>query len=298
MPISPNLTRGVLGGRLAFGAATEPAAPAAPPAPPAPSLGIPVPQPTVAPAFPFGTGTSPFGGGPLTGVGLGFDRVPPVVPSPPVAPPAPPPATPPVLTATVIAPELLATLSVPPRVYVPPPPKTTTQLARGAISQLSQLAPPQVRRAMNTVVNAGLNGEKLMTHLEQYVRVGEVLNELAARWSEATRTAFISAMRTQADQIDNDVMDAIVSLAILGDNDLDPELKLENTPETTAEELTNRKVVWQSIAPGAALQPPYVIVVAVEYTDVVKAEEAVKAITGGLVMRDGFRMPREIADRV
>jgi hypothetical protein len=223
---------------------------------------------------------------------------------PPPAPPPPAPTT----TAAPAAPLSLATLSpevlttligrIPPRILTPAVPKTTTQLATGAIRQLMQLPPQLVRKAMNTVVNAGLNGTRLMPHLEQYVRIGEVLNELAARWSEATRTAFISAMRTQADQIENEVMDAIVSLAILGDADLDQELKVENTPETTPEELTNRKVVWQSIAPGASLEPPYVIVVAVEYTDVVKAEESVKAIVGNLVVRDGFRMPREIADRV
>lgn len=183
-----------------------------------------------------------------------------------------------------------------PELGVRPATKTTTQIANSAISQLVNAAVAVVREAMNTAINADVAPNALMQHLERYTRVGEVLNDLAARWTEQTRGDFAKAFKTSADK--TEVMDAIVSLAILNDADLEGEIRAENTPVPTDNDLMNRRIVWQSPPPGTQLEPPYVIVIAVEYTDAAKAQDALSAITGQLVLRDRFRLPRAVAERL
>jgi hypothetical protein len=159
------------------------------------------------------------------------------------------------LNATLVRPTIDPSVFIRPLPYFQPQDRTTTQLANGAISQLGNAAQGVAREAMNTVANASIGTpSSLMTHLERFVRVGEVLNEVAGRWSETTRGDFAKAFNNM-DVAKTDVMDAIVSFAILNDPDLEGELRIENTPQTQDSDLANRKVVWQSPAPGTPLEP-------------------------------------------
>lgn len=268
MAIARNLTLGALGSRMNVAAALSP--PFVPPSPaPAPPPGepiasTPVTAPAPSPTLRIGTAV-------IADAALANLAIRPIIP--------------PRLDPSLILPIL-------------PQNRTTTQLANGAVAQLTAAAPPVVREATNTVVNASIGQpSSLMAHLERFVRVGEVLNEVAARWSETTRGDFAKAFNNM-DAAKTDVMDTIVSLAILNDADLEAELRVENTPETTDSDLVNRKVVWQSPPPGAALEPPYIVMIAVEYTDTAKAQDLVRQITDQLVIRDNFRMPRLAANKL
>jgi hypothetical protein len=297
MPIARNLNLGATGSRMAAAALAPGFAsivggitnPGVPP-PPAPDAG-----------GALGNGAPSPLGGLFGGLGLGGGGL-------PEAPPPPPITTPPLSPtinlrpALTVRPDIRAMIDPSLLFPVRPTPtpavdRTTTQLAQGAIAQLAAAAPPTVREAMNTVINAGSAPADLMHHLERFVRVGEALNELAARWSETTRGDFAKAF-TNMDVAKTDVMDAIVSLAILNDPDLPQELLAENTPQTAASDLQNRKVVWQSPPPGTPLQPPYVVLIAVEWSDVAKAQDIVKSITDQLVEKDRFKMPRAAADKL
>jgi hypothetical protein len=298
MAITRNLTLGTLGSRINVLAGPGPSI-----VPPAPAAASPA-----APAF--------SGLASATSVAAPFSNLiasSPVVTGPPPAPAAPTNVfKPPIGTAFLadgaanLAVQPFKPPTIDPSLIIPilpirpflPQNRTTTQLANGAIAQLTAAAPPVVREAMNTAVNASIGlPSNLMAHLERFVRVGEVLNEVAARWSETTRGDFAKAFNNM-DAAKLDVMDAIVSLAILNDPDLEAELRGENTPQTTDSDLLNRKVVWQSPPPGAPLEPPYIVMIAVEYTDTAKAQDLVKQITDQLVIRDNFRMPRLAADKL
>ncbi len=176
-------------------------------------------------------------------------------------------------------------------------PKTTTQLARSAISQLENASPAVLREAINTVKNKNVAANRLINHLERKTFIGEVLNELAKNWSNETKEDFVGAFNMAADKLE--VMDNIVSIAILNDPDLEEELRAENTPETTEGDLQeNRRIVWQKPSPGERLEPPYLILVAVEYQDVAQAEEVVQAILGELVDYQGYKVPKAIAPKL
>lgn len=281
MAIGRNLSLGTFGSRLASSVAINPGIVPPPPLPPPPG---PAPAPVTSIA-------------------------PPPAPAPAPAPPPAPAVAPsilgrlsPTIRATlpsgIIPPRFDPGLIVPIRPFLPPQDRTATQLANGAIAQMTNVAPPLVREAMNTVVNANLGQpSSLMSHLERFVRVGEVLNEVASRWSETTRGDFAKAFNNM-DVGKVDVMDTVVSLAILNDPDLETELRIENTPDTVDSDLVRRKVVWQSPPPGTPLEPPYVVMIAVDYTDTATADDLVKGIVDQLVMRDNFRMPRAATDKL
>jgi hypothetical protein len=201
----------------------------------------------------------------------------------------PPVAAPPVVGGPILTlPPIVTRPPIPgpivPPILVPPQPqaaKTTTQLARGAIGQLSGVSPDKVSQGINAVSSVGLDGPGIMTYLERKTRVRTVLENFAQQWDQNTRNDFADAFRMTPDQ--TEAMDAIVSLAILNDKDLEAEIIAENTPQTTSADLTdNRKIVWQFPPAGTMLQPPYVILVAVEYRDVASAEDIFKSITDQL----------------
>jgi hypothetical protein len=207
-----------------------------------------------------------------------------------------------------LSPEVAATPSVGPVVFtprvIPPiyvPPfllsKTTTDLARSAIDQLQAVNPAMLREGMNTAKNRNISANGLMNYLERKVKVGEVLNELAKDWSNETKEDFAGAFNMTADKLE--VMDSIVSLAILNDPDLEGELQAENTPETTEGDLLeNRRIVWQYPPPGTPLEPPYLVLVAVEHRDVAQAEEVVQTILGQLVDYQGYKIPKTAAQKL
>ncbi len=204
----------------------------------------------------------------------------------------------PIPTLPTIPPIIRPPIFFPPQ---PPQSRTATQLARGAIDQLNSANPATVREAINaattTVRSQNLPNDGLMDYLERRVRVGEVLNQLARDWSDTTKNDFAVAFSMAPDRLD--AMDAIVSLAILNDRELEAELRAENTPQTTPNDLLqNRRVVWQYPEPGTVLTPPYLILIAVEYQDVARAEDAVRSITSQLDTSDGFKLPRTVIQRL
>jgi hypothetical protein len=211
------------------------------------------------------------------------------------------------ITPTVaLNPTLINPIFQPP-IFQPPAPApsvpaqnaTATQLAGGAITQLNNIAPATVTQALNAIRSKSLDGPGLIPYLERKVRIGEVLNDLAKDWSAATRSDFADAFSMDANNLNNDLLDSIVSISILNDKDLPGEILGENTPLTTTPALTdNRKIVWQSVPPGTVLNPPYVILVAVEYSDIATAEDAVKAIIGQLgATASGFKLPQALIQK-
>lgn len=247
--------------------------------------------------------------------GLGGRLNLPTAPIPTATQPAAPPVAPVAISAslapiaatvaTAINPGLMLNTGIPilrPPIFVPQPPaqnQTTTQLAGGAITQLTGVGAASVTQALNAIRSKSLDGPGLIPYLERKVRVGEVLNELAKDWSAATRSDFADAFSMDVNNLNNDLVDSIVSIAILNDKDLPGEILGENTPQTTPAELTdNRKIVWQSVPPGTVLNPPYVILVAVEYHDVATAEDVVQSIMGQLgTTTSGFKLPQAVIQK-
>lgn len=175
--------------------------------------------------------------------------------------------------------------------------KTTTQIANAALQQLQNVSADVLNRAIITLRNNNNSPETLMQFLERRVRVGEVLNMLARTWSPETQQDFREAF--QMPNADFDVMDSIVSIAVLNDPDLDEELRAENiTQGTEADLVQNRRIVWQSVAPGTPLRPPYLILVAVERQDYSNAEAVINSIIGNLVNAQGFKLPPAAAAKV
>ena len=169
--------------------------------------------------------------------------------------------------------------------------KTTTQLARGAMQQLNSVGTAVRDEAINTIKNRHLNPNGLMNYLERRVKVGEVLNELSKDWEAQTQQDFAEAFGMDTSKLS--VMDAIVSLAILNDPELEDELRLENLGDTSETSLLeNRRIVWQYPPPGTPLDPPYVVLVAVEHQDLAKAQQVIDEIIGQLTVQEGFKVPK------
>ncbi len=226
---------------------------------------------------------------------------PPGQPTTAEAPPAPaPPAAPPALSANLraLSPALLGRLGE--LVVRPTPPverRTFTQMAQEAIGQLRAAPREILQEAVRTLQAKGVAGADIVNLLERRTRIGEVLSGSAARWSAETVTDFAAAFQMDASK--TATMDQIVALGILNDRELESELREENLPPVTAQDLLqNRRIVFQHPAPGTELQPPYVILVAVEHQDLRRAEDAVAAILGQLVDFQGYRMPRDAAARL
>lgn len=169
--------------------------------------------------------------------------------------------------------------------------KTTTQLARGAVKQLEGVSMGVRDEAINTIKNRNISPNRIMSHLERRVKVGEVLNEMAKTWEDETRQDFAEALNMDRNKLD--VMDTIVSLAILNDPDLEDELRIEHMSDTSeASLIENRRIIWQHPPPGTPLDPPYLVYVAVEYQDMMEAQEVIESILGQLVTHEGFKVPR------
>jgi hypothetical protein len=274
MPIAPNLNLMRLPGRALVDAAPDltaaaPSLPTAPAPPGLPGGGFVVPPPP--PASPAAPPIRPPLDVPIRPLPL------PTVPTVPTFPtvPRPPIFQPPIFQPPIFQP--------PPAPPVPmPPPKTATQLARGALAQLNAAGPDKVNRAINAISSAGISdGAAIMTLLERKTRIRAILDAFAASWDQTTKSDFADAFPVPADQ--TDVMDAIVSLAILNDRDLEAEIIAENSSQTSPGDLTdNRQIVWQYPPAGTVLQPPYVILVAVEFRDVASAEDIFHSVADQL----------------
>ena len=175
--------------------------------------------------------------------------------------------------------------------------KTTTQIAQGALNYLRGAPPASVGEAVTTVKNKQVPADGLMNYLEYKTRVGEVLNELAKDWSEQTRQSFAEAFQMNVGKLD--VMDAIVSLAVLNDPELPDELMAENTTDATQGDLMeNRRISWQWPPAGTQFNPPYLIIVAVERQDSRQAESVIQSVLGDLVDYQAYKIPSSVAKKL
>ena len=269
-------------------------------APAQPEEGVSSPPPGVGSPFPGFGGL--FGGIPGVGGGL-----PPFFQPPPPPPPPPPPAPPPGLAIHpgLIRPEIFqppfgTAFPWPFPPVLPPPPvvsKTATQLARSAIVTLDEASPDVLNEAVNTLRGRGIPGPELLDFLERRVRVGEVLNQLAGSWGQNTAADFADAFQMDAGK--RDVMDAIVAIAILSDPQLDEEILVENTPQTNEQDLLDNRVIVDQWPPGGSvMQPPYMILVAVEYRNVAEAQELVRSILDQVGEHEGFKLTRTAIQRL
>ncbi len=175
--------------------------------------------------------------------------------------------------------------------------QTATQLARSAIVTLTNAPVERVEEAINTLRARSVAADNLLDYLERRVRVGEVLNQLASSWSDTTVGDFADAF--QMDREKRDVMDAIVAIGILNDPQLDEEILVENTQQTSEQDLLDNRVIVDQWPPGGTvMQPPYIVLVAVEYRDVAQARDVVQAIMGELVDHTGVKLPRAAVERL
>ena len=180
---------------------------------------------------------------------------------------------------------------------LPPVTKTATQLAESAIVTLNNASPEVVEEALNTLRGRNVAADGLIDYLERRVRVGEVLNQLASTWSDTTVGDFADAF--QMDRGKREVMDAIVAVGILNEPELDEEMLIENRPQPSDPELLDNRVIVQQWPPGGTvMQPPYLVLVAVEYRAVAEAQEQVDAIMNQLVEHTGIKLPRPAVERL
>lgn len=183
-----------------------------------------------------------------------------------------------------------------------PEEKTATQLSNGAIDHINHANVELVKDAINYITTAIKNSNRdfpsgagsLVDYLERKTKIRLVLNMLANGWDDVTRSDFEDAFRMPHSPNEKlDVMDIIVSISILNEKTLQEQLTTENTPRTTEQDLReNHKIVHQYPPAGTPLQPPYVILVAVEYQELAKAEEIVKSILGQLEDYQGLKIPK------
>lgn len=257
------------GGLPTGGMFATPPKPAAPPPPPQP--GAPPPPP------PGGLGALPGFGGGFLRPGM-FDLKPPFMP--PIAPPVPPPPPPGV--------------AIPDQ---PPADATARQRAQWAIDELRRAPRDEVREAIDTLRAKNAPAPQLFDWMERRTRVTEVINVPAARWSPATVGDFASLFQMAESKAA--IMDEIVAIGILNDPTLEQRLRAESTPTPSGDDLLqNRRIVYQWPPAGTRLEPPFVVLVAVEQHDARRAEDGVAAILGQLVDYQGYRLPRDVAQRL
>jgi hypothetical protein len=180
------------------------------------------------------------------------------------------------------------------------PNRTATQLADASIKQLESASADLLQRAIRIIESnrqKNITPATVMNYLERRVRIGEVVNQLARAWSADTQRDFAEAFNMPATELD--AMDTIVSLGILNDPDLVEQLRGENIAiPTETDLLQNRRIVWQYPPAGAPLDPPYVVIVAVEHLDVAHGEDVVQQVLGALVDYNGYKIPSGAAKKL
>jgi hypothetical protein len=139
-----------------------------------------------------------------------------------------------------------------------------------------------------------------MDYLERKVRIGEVLGNRASEWTDTTKADFAGqngAFQMTPDR--PDIMDAIVSIAILNDRNLEADIRGENSRDPTTDDLLkNRRIVWQSPPAGTVLTPPYIVVIAVEYQEIATAQAVVSSIWDQLGDYQGFMLPKSAIQKL
>jgi hypothetical protein len=176
--------------------------------------------------------------------------------------------------------------------------QTSTKLALSAIKQLEQVERSPLDEALIAIENVrDVSAQDLLDFLEEKTKFTEVLGEFAEGWSVSTRSNFSQLFGSF--KAPNSSMDSIVSIAILNDPDLERQLHIENTPKITGQTLLeNRRIVWQWPAPGTPLDPPYVVLVAVEREDTTSAEDVVRSIMDQLESYKGVKLPKAVVQKL
>lgn len=225
------------------------------------------------------------------GVLLGGGRIPsdlgvpppPGQPSPPFFPPRNPPIPP-----------------IQPNLDVPrfQGPQTSTILARSAFALLEHASKENLELALNTLANRNIPADRLIGELERSrFSFQQILSELARGWRPEDVNGFAEKFGMPREQLE--VMDVIVSLAILNDPTLESRLRAENqAPASPTDFLSSRQVIWQSVEPGSVLNPPYVILLAVEAVDTGVPDDVVQAILGQLDMFRNYKLPKAAVARL
>jgi len=172
-----------------------------------------------------------------------------------------------------------------------------TQLAQNAMALLRNANKELLSESLQTIRAKQLGGGDIVNWLERRTKIGEVLGGSAANWSAETISDFALAFQMGAAR--TPAMDAIVAIGVLNMPELENEIRAENTSGVTTNDLVeNRRVVAQYPPPGTPLQPPYVVLVAVEYQDTRRADETVSSILGNLVMWQNYKLPRDAAAKL
>jgi hypothetical protein len=172
-----------------------------------------------------------------------------------------------------------------------------TQLAQNAMALLRNANKDLLSEALQIIRAKQLAGADIVNWLERRTKIGEVLGMPAANWSAETVSDFALAFQMNAAR--TPAMDAIAAVGILNMLELENEIRAENISGTTTTDLVqNRRIVAQYPAPGTPLQPPYVVLVAVEYQDARRADDIVSSIVGNLVGWQSYKLPREAAAKL
>lgn len=179
--------------------------------------------------------------------------------------------------------------------------QTMTKLAQSSLVILNRLTREELMMVLNTVVNKGVSPSGLMDALEQGVKFNEVMSEVAEGWSKPTKDNFVRFFGMPAEQLP--VMDGIVSTAILNDPTLESQLRRENTPAPTSDDLLDgRRILYQYPPPGSVLEPPYVVLLAIEHTDAQVADNVIGSVLGELtdykVKDQVFRLIRSAVQKL
>jgi hypothetical protein len=172
-----------------------------------------------------------------------------------------------------------------------------TQLAQNAMALLRNANKDLLSEALQIIRAKQLAGADIVNWLERRTKIGEVLGMPAANWSAETVSDFALAFQMNAAR--TPAMDAIAAVGILNMPELENEIRAENIGGTTTTDLVqNRRIVAQYPPPGTPLQPPYVVLVAVEYQDARRADDIVSSIVGNLVGWQSYKLPREAAAKL
>jgi len=169
--------------------------------------------------------------------------------------------------------------------------KPVTRLAQNAINKLNGANANTLSKAINTVKNKDIAALGLVNYIERKARFSEILNKPASEWNQETIQDMAAAFQMNTNELK--VMDAIVSISVLNDPDLDDEIRIENTSAATDTALQeNRRIVWQYPKAGTPLDPPYVVLVAVEHQDEEEAAKVIESIMNQLVSHQGYKIPK------
>lgn len=172
-----------------------------------------------------------------------------------------------------------------------------TDLARKKADSLGKSRPEDLTEAMNAIKNKNIAPGNVFAHLDKNTDVGFELDKEAEDMSDETVNNIATMFGT--DPKKKGVINNIISLGLLNAEGVEEAIEEEQLDEPSNEDvLRNRRIIWQHPEPGTVMEPPYLIVVAVEHRDVQKAKDARKDFAGLLIKHRNFKVPTNIATRL